>query len=154
MSRAGDRKVLEDQAWATYRDDTRHLRKGGQLHRVRIENGVEKSTPDTNEAFRGSSWWAEWKTAARPRDPDKPVVIDWQKGQQEWLWRRSRAGCKAYLFIQVGAGAGRARYVIDGEHAPELTAPTERRLLELSLVQPTATSEQMLYAAAGFDLAA
>jgi hypothetical protein len=150
MSRRGDVKVSEDNAWRTYRDDTRHLRKGGDLHRVRIENGVESATPDTNEAFRGSTWWGEWKTAARPCKPETPVEIDWRPGQQEWLWRRSRAGGKAYLFIQIGSGTGRARYVIGGEHAPDLTAPTERRLLELSLVEPTATSEEMLMAAAGF----
>ena len=134
--------------WERYRGSTRHLRRLG-LHRTRIENGVASGTPDTNEALLGREWWLEFKVCERPKAPRGPVQIKWRKGQQEWLYRRCRVGCRAYLFLQVGKARAARRYLIQGRHTPFLEGLCESNILVLSIVAPTASSDEILLAAAG-----
>jgi hypothetical protein len=116
----------------------------------RVENAAMSGMADVNGCLRGQEFWIELKTSARPSSPDTRIKPRFQPGQPEWLRKRSRAGSKAYVLLQVGQGGQARRYLLDGVWAKRLAAHgfTEAELVEQSLVPPVAFAAEVVSTAA------
>jgi hypothetical protein len=70
---------------------------------VRIENRIEKGTPDVNLA--GGEWIElKWKRR-KPKNPNKIFQLDHEFTQEQRVWhiRRHHAGGKTFVLIKVGS---------------------------------------------------
>lgn len=81
----------------------------------RIENMVGVGMPDVSYCIRGTEGFIEnkWR-ASWPRDPEDIVTLDHFTPQQRiWIKRRTSAGGRVYVFLQVGTGY----YLLPGRSA-------------------------------------
>jgi hypothetical protein len=71
---------------------------------TRIENTVEKGTPDVNGCYAGVDFWVELKYRERfPVRDTTPVTLSrYTNEQRAWLRNRGMCGGKAWLLVQVG----------------------------------------------------
>jgi hypothetical protein len=86
----------------------------------RIENLVGKGTPDVHGTYGGSHFWIELKSAKRPARGTTPVRFPTRECQVEWHNDFSSAGGRSFWLVQVGEGAARSIYMIEGKHGPAL----------------------------------
>lgn len=75
-------------------------------HWVRVENRVERGTPDVNYVIDGVEGWIELKSLGHlAADPRLPLRIrHYTKQQRFWAIRRARAGGHVALLIRVERG--------------------------------------------------
>lgn len=117
---------------------------GPRLHMQRIENSVERGTPDVDAVLDACGFVIELKSVARPKRGG-PIHTKLSADQAMFLLARRRAGGRAYLLIKVDDN----RYLISGEHAGELEKPiSETRLVTLSLIARDARPHDVLNIAA------
>lgn len=94
--------MAESSLWGTLRKNMR-----GYGHWVRIENKVEKGTPDVNGCFnhngKGVDVWIELKSLREwpVRATTCIRLPHFTKEQKQWLLDRAEAGGRAFLFVRV-----------------------------------------------------
>jgi len=114
--------------------------RGARLHddnlqMTRIENSVVAGMPDVEAAILFAHLgcrqvWLELKAAARPGNRETPVRLKVRTKQVEWMRKRWRLGGRAFFLVQVGSGAGRALYLLDGDCGQALkTGMTEDMMI-------------------------
>lgn len=81
----------------------------------RIENRLDKGTPDVSACLWGKEGWIELKfLRAPPVRPETPVRIDhWTADQVKWLGDRYRAGGRVMILLMVGESHKRCFYCLD-----------------------------------------
>lgn len=100
---------------------------------TRIENCVERGTPDVELHAYACQAWLELKSVPRREH----VFCELSPDQARWLKRRSELGGVARVLVQVGVGHDARRYLIDGLDCYELLKSlSESRLEELSRCHP------------------
>lgn len=141
--------ALESRLWEwlkkarlSYRDD---------LHMTRVENGVSAGMPDVEGHLkRGGQFWIELKSAARPKHPDTPVRFRTRTAQVEWVDRRRAVGGRAWYLLQVGDGADRRIYLLDGMWGAMIHAgQSEQWLSDHSAIGRAATQWTVIAVATG-----
>lgn len=100
--------MAEKQLWKQLREKV-----GPYGDLTRIENLLEKGTPDVNGSIWGVDFWLELKEIdGWPVRPATPVRIDhYTKEQRLWLRRRTLARGRAFLLLRVGKHP-RATYLL------------------------------------------
>ena len=80
----------------------------------RIENEIERGTPDVHFTGDGFSCWVELKVGKEPARANSPVKLEhFTMYQRQWLFDEIKAGGKAYLLLQIE----RNYYLIRGDVA-------------------------------------
>jgi hypothetical protein len=74
------------------------LRENIPGHVQRVENGIDRGTPDVNACHEGKHVWIELKVA----DTDMSVAV--RKEQRVWAYRRTKAGGKVILLALYPGG--------------------------------------------------
>lgn len=146
----------ESALWKWLSEGARKRYGDNSLFLQRIENGLERGTPDVEGCLHGQSFWLELKSAVRPTRPttnlpfpckDRPEQFDWQADR--WKARFTRAG---WLLLVTGLAKPRAVYFVSGEHARRFEqGVTERELEELNgLTSSTLIASEIIWEIAYF----
>lgn len=143
----------EASLWKWLKDGTRHLFPDLDLRRV--ENVVERGTPDVEGCWEGRQFWIELKCVGFPRYVDERIGVRFEPAQLPWLRRRARAGGACHVLVQVGSGQKARRYLVPGFHLTQVFVEvdgehhtTERRLNGHSWTAHFAAPTDVLAAAA------
>lgn len=127
----------ETQLWNTLRQARLVLK--DRLHMHRVENTASPGSPDV-EGFLETMGHFEFelKSTDRPVREETPVRFDMagREKQIEYLRRRWAIGGACFWLLQVGSGAGRQIYMVEGDKGPALKAGvTEDTLREWDLLK-------------------
>jgi hypothetical protein len=124
-----NQKVLEKNLWKWL-----SACKGPFVHINRIENVLDKGTPDVEGWARAShtstGFQIELKTCERPVRKNTKLTVKIELEQVEFMEARSAVGGVCYVLLQVGSGADAGRYLIPGGYARGLL---NRRYTEADL---------------------
>ena len=139
--------VRETNLWAWLKRGRKLFKKA--LHLIRIENSVLSGTPDVEGVFEGSQFWIELKVAEPQKTETSKITIKFRPAQIPWIQRRSEAGGRAFVLVQVGAGRTAERYLVPGRDVATLERPVLlAELCAISIVDPRSTPKAVLLAAA------
>lgn len=143
----------EASLWKWLKEGTR--RHYPDLDLRRVENGVERGTPDVEGCWKGWQFWIELKCCDRPKDPDLPFKVRFEPAQLPWLRRRTRAGGSCWVLLQLGSGQTAVRYLVPGFELEQCFvglegeySTTERRLFKATWIGQRAEPTSVLQAAA------
>ncbi len=102
-------------------------------HWVRVENRVERGTPDVNFCLpEGIEGWIELKAVPRWPVRDGPLRVDhFTKDQRWWLRKRAKYGGRAGLLLRVDSGP-KMYLLLPGEWAAEELGEVTRDVLEVN----------------------
>ena len=112
---------------------------GQDLHMMRIENAIERGTPDVYGCYMGWHFWLELKVADRPVRSKTPVRIQYRAGQEDWHIRHRAACGNSYVLLQVE----RSRFLIPSAFAFDAPVPLDA-LAERSLVSIHAKADTII----------
>lgn len=114
-------------ARAHYRED---------LHMKRVENSVGNGMPDVEGCLCGEQFFLELKCSARPARITTNIKVRFEPEQIPWMIRRSNAGGRAFVFLQIGSGPDAQRYLLRPMDLAEVEAGcTEQRIAQLSIIK-------------------
>lgn len=123
---------------------------GNTLELRRVENVLEQGTPDVEGCLSGGQFWIELKCTGSNNEGS--MKLRFQPGQIPWLTRRTLAGGRAFVLVQVDKGHHARRYLIRATEQSlatiSLPGITERMLCILACVAPDAPAVQFLRTAA------
>jgi hypothetical protein len=147
MASVTDDKTREKSLWKWL--EKAKLAFGPALHMERVENYLEKGTPDVEGCLNYGSFHIELKTSPRPSKPGTRIKPKYQDGQPEWHEKRIRAGGRVFSLVQVGSGAGASRYLLWGDFSARLAKDgmSEAELASVSVVDPKASAPEVVRAA-------
>lgn len=124
-----------------------------KLHMNRVENSVMRGMPDVEGCMCGNQFWIELKVVGTPARQYTILKPTFQPAQLPWLRRRTKAGGRAFVLLQVGSGRGARRYLLRSDDAQQLEdGLTETAIHDLSVVDPKATAERIVQVAATITL--
>lgn len=126
----------ESQLWKSLSQARLILRE--RLHMHRVENLATPGSPDVEGFLEGMGHFEfELKSAARPVR-DGPVRFDMEdrEKQIEYMRRRWAIGGACFWLLQVGSGASRQVYMLEGDAGPAIKAGlTEDQLRERDILK-------------------
>jgi hypothetical protein len=104
----------------------------------RVENSVMEGMGDVEGCLKGDQFWIELKCEPRPADPSTRIKPRFERAQLPWLNRRTGAGGRAFVLLQVGQGHAACRYLLPPDECVDLAevGMTEHWLKAHSLIDP------------------
>jgi penicillin-binding protein-related factor A (putative recombinase) len=127
----------ENQLWNTLKQARLVLR--DRLHMNRVENSASPGSPDVEGFLEGmGAFQFELKSTERPTREESPVRFDMKRREKqiEYMARRWAIGGACFWLLQVGSGAGRQIYMLEGDKGTQIRdGMNEDQLRELDLLK-------------------